>query len=143
MIQKLFQSRNAGTIKIDSMLAGGDLGFDSHSPRHIPGQTNGDGNIIVDRLGDGFGDTHHSEDRHAVAASHERPRHGHDGQIVDQAFQSRITTGPIDTIEKDVALTARRDELALIEARQEHAVVVGLQTQCRRMPDRGAGGKAR
>jgi len=73
MIQKLFQSQNAGTIKIDSMLVGGNLGFDSHSPWHIPGQTDGDGYIIVDRLRDGFGDTHHSEDRHAVAASHERP----------------------------------------------------------------------
>ena len=65
-----------------------------------------------------------------MTASHERPRHGNDGQIVEQAFQSRITTGPTDTIEKDVALTARRDELVLIEARQERAVVVGL-----RMPD--------
>src|SRR6516225_3174674 len=70
MIQKLFQSQNAGTIKIDSMLVGGNL--DSHSPWHIPGQTNGDGYIIVDRLRDGFGDTHHSEDRHAPA-SDERP----------------------------------------------------------------------
>ena len=99
MIQKLFQSQNAGTIKIDSMLVGGNLGFDSHSPWHIPGQTDGDGYIIVDRLRDGFGDTHHSEDRHAVAASHERPPRGHDGQIVGQAFQSRVTTGPVDTIE--------------------------------------------
>ena len=99
------------------MLVGGNLGFDSHSPWHIPGQTNGGGYIIVDRLGDGFGDTHHSEDRHAVAASHERPPRGHDGQIVGQAFQSRVKTGPIDTIEKDVALTARCNEIALIEAR--------------------------
>ena len=117
MIQKLFQSQNAGTVKIDLMLVGGNLGFDSHSPWHIPGQTNGDGYIIVDPLRDGFGDTHHSEDRHAVAASHERPPRGHDGQIVRQAFQSRVTTGPIDTIEKDIALTARCKEIALIEAR--------------------------
>ena len=50
MNQKPFQFRNAGIIKINPMLAGGDLGFDSHSPRHIPGQTNSDGNIIVDRI---------------------------------------------------------------------------------------------
>ena len=112
------------------MLAGGDFCFDSLSPWHISRQTDRDGNVFVNRLGDGFGDTHHFEDRHAVAPSHERPRHGHDGQIVGQAFQSRITTGPINTIEKDVALTARRDELVLLEARQETAVVVGLQTQC-------------
>jgi len=50
--------------------------------------------------------------------SHQRPRHGHDGQIVGQAFQGRITTRPVDTIEKDVALTARRDELVLADFQQ-------------------------
>jgi len=112
------------------MLVFGDLGSDCHSPWHILGQTNGDGNIFVDRLGDGFGNSHHSQDRGAVTASHEMPRHGHDRQIVRQAFQSRIATGPIDTIEKNVALSDRRNELMLIEARQEAAVVLGLQTQC-------------
>src|SRR5207247_9609487 len=106
MIQKLFQSQNAGAIKIDSMLVGGNLSFDSHSPWHIPGQTNGDGYIIVDRLRDGFGDTHHSEDRHAVAASQERPPRGHDRKIVGQALQSWVTNEPIHTILKDNAQTA-------------------------------------
>ena len=69
-----------------------------------------------------------------MTASHERPGDGNDGQIVKQAFKSRVTTGPIDTIEKDVALTSCRKEIVLIEARQEPAVVVGFQTPCPKGP---------
>ena len=56
------------------------------------------------------------------------------GRSCRQAFQSRITAGPIDTIEKDIALTVRGDERALIEARQQQAVVVGLQAECIECP---------
>lgn len=64
-----------------------------------------------------------------MATSHERPRHCDDRQIVGQALQGRIASRPADAIEKNVALADRRDELLLIEAREEHAVLISPQAE--------------
>ena len=125
------------------MFVDGDISFDSGSPSLIPGQPNGDGNIIVDCPNDSLGDTHHFENSHTVTAAHEGPRKCDDGQIVGEALQGRIATRPSDTIENDVAQTDCGDELPLCETRKEYGVLISPKPEGIECAMLGAGGKYR
>ena len=69
-----------------------------------------------------------------MATSHERPHHCDDRQVMGQALQSRIASRPPDTIKNNIALADRRDELLLIEGRQEYAVLISLQAESAKCP---------
>lgn len=60
------------------VLTGCDLVLDLHSPARIPSQANGDADIVINALGDCFGNTHHRENGSGVTAAHEIARHGYD-----------------------------------------------------------------
>ena len=38
-----------------------------------------------------------------MTTSHKRPSQRHNGQVMDEALQGRIATGPPDAVEEDVA----------------------------------------
>ena len=69
-----------------------------------------------------------------MATSHERPYDRDDRQVMGQALQDRIASRPPDTIKNDVALADRRNELLLIEARKENAVLINPQTESAKCP---------
>jgi len=87
------------------------------SPRMVPGQGDGDADILVDAVDDGAGHPEPAEDGRSVAAPHQRAGHGDHRQRLDQAIQRRLAARPANGVEHDIGEADRRNEAVRVERR--------------------------
>jgi hypothetical protein len=85
-------------------------------------------NVLVNRSRRGLADIHHIQDGGGVPAAHHLSVQGHDRNVVDQAFQNGIATGPADAIQHDVTQADCGDEAIRCQSRQENTMFGGVKT---------------
>ena len=63
-----------------------------------------------------------------MTAAHKRPSQRHNRQIMDEALQGRIATGPPDAVKEDVAIANGGDEAIGAQTFDKQAIVGSRQT---------------
>ena len=99
------------------------------SQPRIATERRGNRDVLVNGSRDGLADLHHVQDRGGVPAAHQLALEGHDRKIVSEAFQYRIAAGPTDAVQHDVTASDRCEKAVRRKARQEDAMIRGLQAE--------------
>jgi hypothetical protein len=81
--------------------------------------------VFVNRVRDRFCNSDPVQDSAAVTAAHEGASKRYDRQIVDEALQGRIATGPPNAVEEDVAIANGGDEAIRAQTFDKQAMVLG------------------
>jgi hypothetical protein len=103
-IQKIFESGDAFTIPIDSMLSRRHIGAQHPPFIGIVRQSCGDCDIIFHRLRYGLGDVHYLQNSRGMASAHECARHGHNGKVTSQTLHCGVAAGPANAVQNNVGL---------------------------------------
>ena len=121
--KKVLKSSDVVAVAINQLHRLCHLLLDGRTPKIVLSQSHRNGNVVFERLCNGFCHAHPLQNCRGMSPAHQRTRPSDDRQAVHQPFQSRVTARPTGSIEHDITLPGYQGP----KFRQ------GLQRVCRRI----------